>query len=424
MRRLYSFLLYAATPLVLLYLFLRGLKSRGYLRRWPERFALFAAPPRRGGIAVHAASMGEVNAASELVRALARRFPDEPLYFTTLTPTGSERVAALFGETLLHVYAPLDLPGAVRRFLERLQPRLLLILETEIWPNLFHAAGTRGIPILIANARVSPRTFDRYRRFPRLTAEALAHVARVAAQSRGDAERLVTLGASAAGTEVTGNLKFDLALPPDLPGQGEALRRSWGTERPVLVAGSSHEGDERPLLKAFAGVLSTFPEALLVLVPRHPERFGKAAQLARGNGLRVRLLSEGGACPPNTQCLVVDAMGELLRFYAACDVAFVGGTLAPIGGHNVLEPAALSRPVLFGPHTDHVAESAQQLVDGGAAACVADSGELETALLGLLGDPERRSRMGRAGAELVRRNQGAVDRTLAIIEALLSPGAG
>jgi 3-deoxy-D-manno-octulosonic-acid transferase len=390
MRSLYSLLLYAATPLVLLYLFLRGLRSRGYLRRWPERFAFFSPPPRRGGIAIHAVSMGEVNAASELVRELARRFPDEPLYFTTLTPTGSDRVSELFGGKLFHVYAPFDLPGAVQRFLGRLQPRLLVIMETEIWPNLFHAAGTRGIPMLIANARISPRSFERYRRIRPLTAAALDQVARIAAQSPADAERLIGLGADQARINITGNLKFDLKLPPSLLEQGEVLRLAWGTQRPVLVAGSSHEADERPLLAAFGRLLPSFPNALLVLVPRHPERFGKAAQLARNAGLRVALHSEGAGCPLSAQCFVVDAMGELLRFYAASDVAFVGGTLAPIGGHNLLEPAALSRPVLFGPHTANVADIAPQLLNGGAAIQVATEEELGEALTTLFGDAELR----------------------------------
>lgn len=424
MRSLYSLLLYAATPLVLLYLLFRGVRSPGYLRRWPERFGFFSAPRQTGGIAVHAVSMGEVNAAAELVKALAGRYPDDPLYFTTFTPTGSEQVRTLFGERVFHVYAPLDLPGAVRRFFDRLQPRLLVIMETEIWPNLFHDAETRGIPILIANARISPRSFGSYRRFRRLTAAALARVSHIAAQSSADAGRLLELGAIEGKTSVSGNLKFDLQLPPGLLAEGAALRRGWGPDRPVLVAGSSHEGDERPLLKAFGRLLPVFPDALLVLVPRHPERFGKAAQLARDAGLMVARHSDGDGCPPSAQCFVVDAMGELLRYYAACDVAFVGGTLAPIGGHNVLEPAALSQPVLFGPNTANVADTAQKLLECRAALRVADEAELETALKRLFDDPDERTRMGRASFELVRSGQGAVGRTLDLIERQLTPGAG
>jgi 3-deoxy-D-manno-octulosonic-acid transferase len=424
MRSLYSLLLYAAMPVVLLYLLLRGLRSPDYLRRWPERFGFFDPPPRTGGIAVHAVSMGEVNAASELVKSLADRYPDDPIYFTTFTPTGSERVRNLFGDRVFHVYAPFDLPGAVRRFFACLQPRLLVILETEIWPNFIHEARGRGIPAVIANARISPRSFARYQRFRRLTASALHAVSHVAAQSRSDAERLIALGAAEARTSITGNLKFDLQLPPDLLDEGAALRRAWGADRPVLVAGSSHEGDERPLLTAFGRLLQARPEALLVLVPRHPERFGKAALLAADAGLRVARLSEGEGCPPTAQCFVVDAMGELLRYYAACDVAFVGGTLEPIGGHNVLEPAALAKPVLFGPHTANVADIAGELQETGAGIRVADEAALEKTLLELFGDRKRRARMGQAGLELVRSGQGAVGRTLAVIERLVTREAG
>lgn len=423
MRSLYSLLLYAAMPIVLLYLLLRGLRSPEYLRRWPERFGFFAPPKRTGGIAVHAVSMGEVNAASALVKALADRYPDDPIYFTTFTPTGSERVRALFGDRVFHVYAPFDLPGAVRRFFARLQPRLLVILETEIWPNLLHRARSRGIPAVIANARISPRSFAQYRRFRRLTASALADVAHIAAQSRGDAERLVALGADTAKTSITGNLKFDLQLPKTLAEEGAALRQAWGADRPVLVAGSSHEGDERPLLAAFGQLLTAFHEALLVLVPRHPERFGRAAQLAADAGLSPARLSEGRGCPPSAQCFVVDAMGELLRYYAAGDVAFVGGTLEPIGGHNLLEPAALGKPVLFGPHTSNVADLAERLQESGAGIRVADADMLEKALRQLFSEPDRRDRMGRAGLELVRSGQGAVGRTLTIIEEAITPEA-
>jgi 3-deoxy-D-manno-octulosonic-acid transferase len=419
MRSLYTLLVYLATPLVLLYLFLRGLRSTEYLRRWPERFGRFAPPGRAGGIAIHAVSVGEVNATSVMVRELSRRFPGEPLYFTTLTPTGSERVRILFGDTVFHVYAPLDLPPAVRRFLDRLRPRLLIIMETEIWPNLYHEAAVRGIPVLMANARISLRSVGHYRRLRRLTGAALDSVTWIGAQSAEDADRLVEIGADPTHVAVTGNMKFDLSLPPSLFEQGEALRSAWGTHRLVLVAGSTHEGDERPLLEAFARLLPSFPQALLVLVPRHPERFGRAAQLARAAGLGVSLRSKGISCPEDAQCFLVDTMGELLLFYATCDVAFVGGSLEAVGGHNVLEPAALSKPVLIGPHTFNFADITQQLVDQGAAVRVSDSGELEAAVRRLFGDSDLRDRMGRAGHRLVRSGQGAVARTLEIIESLL-----
>jgi len=424
MRSLYTLLIYLAMPLVLFYLLVRGLRSRDYLKRWHERFGRFDPPARQGGIVVHAVSMGEVNAASVMVRELARRYPGEPLCLTTLTPTGSARVRELFGESVFHVYIPFDLPGAVRRFLDRVHPRLLVIMETEIWPNLYHECAARGIPVLIVNARISERSFNRYRRLRGLTGTALRQVAAIGAQSALDRERLLEIGARDAQLTVTGNMKFDVHVPPSVSEQGEAIRVAWGSHRPVLVAGSTHEGDERALLAAFGRLLAAAPEALLVLVPRHPERFGRAAQLARQAGLTVALRSAGMACPPQVQCFVVDAMGELLLFYATCDVAFVGGSLEAIGGHNALEPAALAKPVLFGPHTANFAEISEQMLDCGAALRVADAAGLEAALLLLFAEPDRRDRMGQAGAQLVRSGQGAVERTLELIGSQLIATTG
>lgn len=426
MRSLYTLLLYLATPLVLLYLFLRGLRDREYLRRWSERFGRFTAPARSGGIVIHAVSMGEVNAASAMVQELRQRYPDEPLCLTTLTPTGSTRIRELFGDGAFHVYAPLDLPGSVRRFLSRVRPRLLIIMETEIWPNLYHQAAASEIPILIANARISQRSINSYRRLRGLTGAALANVSRFAAQSQQDAERLIEIGAAAERVTVTGNMKFDIRMAPSLAEQGEAMRVTWGTQRLVLVAGSTHEGDEKPLLEAFRRLLPSFPEAMLIVVPRHPERFARATQLARQAGLRVALRSQGINFPAGTQCLVVDAMGELLQFYAASDVAFVGGTLDTTGGHNVLEPAALAKPVLVGPHTANIADITRQLLEADAALQlrVADAAALEEALRHLFKAPELRDRMGRAGFALVQNGQGAVGRTLGMIGTLLTPATG
>ncbi|HLF31977.1 MAG TPA: lipid IV(A) 3-deoxy-D-manno-octulosonic acid transferase [Xanthomonadales bacterium] len=418
-RTLYLLASYLLMPLLLLRLAVRGLRDRDYLKRWSERFALHgpAVPP--GGIVVHAASLGEVNAAAPLIRALRIRFPDLPLTVTCFTPTGSARIRALFAADVCHVYSPLDLYGAVRRFLSRARPCLLLVMETEIWPNLFFAAGQRGIPLLLANARISDKSFRVYRRLRPLVREALAEVSGFMARSETDARRLAELGAAAGRIEVTGNLKFDLDVPDGLHEHGLALRRSWGLQRPVLLAGSTHQEDEVALIEAFKGLLGGFPTALLVLVPRHPERFQLAAQLVRAAGLSVQMQSAGADCPASTQCLVVDAMGELLRCYAACDVAFVGGSLAPVGGHNLLEPAALSVPVLFGPHTSNAADITAQLLAAGAAQVVRDAAELEQAAARLLGDEALRQSMGAAGLALVQSGRGALGRTLQIAAGLL-----
>lgn len=424
MRKLYSLFIYLATPLVLFYFLYRSLRDRNYLKRWPERFGFFNALPSAGSIVVHAASMGEVNAASSLVTALLKRYPGVPLCLSTLTPTGSMRVRELFADTVSHVYVPLDLPGAVSRFYARVQPRLLIILETEIWPNLYHEARARNIPVMMVNARISEKSVGNYRRFRRLTAATLNDVTHIAAQSGRDAARLVEIGADEKRVTVTGNLKFDVRLPPSLIEQGESIRLAWGTNRPVLLAGSTHEDDEGPVIEAFCRLLATFSAALLVLAPRHPERFGRTAQLARAAGLRVALRSEGASCSHDTQCFVIDTMGELLRYYAACDVAFVGGSLAGTGGHNVLEPAALSKPVLVGPNTFNFKDITQQLIDCEGALRIRDAAELERAVSRLFSAPELRDRMGRAGHGLVQSGQGALNRTLEMIDGLVTPATG
>lgn len=424
MRRLYSLLLYLLLPLVLLYLLFRGFRDRRYLSRWAERFGFFRAPTETGAIVVHAVSMGEVNAASVLIRGLATAYPDAPICVTAFTPTGSGRIRELFGDSVFHVYSPLDLPGAVSRFFNRIQPCMLVIMETEIWPNLYHQAARRNIPLLVANARISDHSLQSYLRFRRLTSAALDNADCVAAQSEQDAGRLRDIGACPGRIHVTGNLKFDLTLPPNLHEEGNSIRLAWGPHRPVLVAGSTHEKEEAVIVNVFQRLLGRFPDALLVLVPRHPERFNRAAQSAHSSGLKVSLRSDSPVCPPQTQCFVIDAMGELQRYYAAGDAAFVGGSLEPVGGHNPLEPAALSKPVVFGPHMFNFADISRQLLEAGAAIEVADGPALETQISRLFEDPVLRDDMGRAAHELFQNGQGAVDRTLALVERAFTGEAG
>jgi 3-deoxy-D-manno-octulosonic-acid transferase len=423
MRKLYSLFIFLLTPLALLHLAFRGLRNPDYLKRWSERFALFPAPKTTGGIAVHAASVGEVNAASAMIRGLLIRYPDHPLCITTLTPTGSDRVQALFSDEVFHVYAPLDLPGAVRRFFERTRPRLLIVMETEIWPNFFFEATRHGVPVVIANARISESSIGAYRRLVQFIGPALKRVSRIGAQSQLDADRLIELGADPGRMSITGNLKFDVDLPPSLFEQAESISMAWGTDRLVLLAGSTHEADETAVFEAFSQLLNDFPKALLVVVPRHPERFGRAAQLAASAGLSVSMRSETVACPRSTQCFIIDSMGELMRYYAACDVAFVGGSMDRVGGQNMLEPAAMGKPVVFGPHTFNFKEIAERLVDCGAALRILDAAGLATETGRLFHDPELRDRMGRVGKELVKSGQGALDRTLALIDTEITPAA-
>ena len=420
MRKLYALVLYLATPLVLSFLAWRGLKDRGYARRWGERFGRYRGPaPAPGGLILHAASVGEANAAAALIRSLSQHLPELPLTVTTFTPTGSRRVKSLFGRRVHHVFAPLDLPGAVKRFFRRFEPRLLVVLETEIWPNLYAEAQRAGVPILLINARLTERSAQGYRRARQLIADALRGVAWVSAQSARDAERLVACGARPERVEVVGNLKFDVSVPPTLPAEGRMLRSAWGEGRPVLVAGSTHAGDEAVLLPAFLAARERLADPLLILVPRHPERFGDAAKRAREAGLRVALFSESQDCPPGTDCFVIDAMGELLRYYACCDVAFVGGTFAPVGGHNPLEPAALGKPVLFGPHTENIDDIAERLVAEGGALRLESAEQLSAALVRWLSDPTQRSEAGEAARRLVEGGRGALQRNLAAIRHFL-----
>ena len=423
MRRLYTLLLYLLMPAVLLYLYIRGFRESGYRARWSERFGRFSPPAQHGGIWVHAVSVGEVNAAAGLIRNLAERYPGAPLVVTTFTPTGSARVRELFGDAVFHVYSPFDLPGAVRRFLASVRPRAAIILETEIWPNLYRQCEDEGIPMLIANARISDRSFDRYRRLSGLTSEALARVDCIAAQSDRDAERLRAIGAPFDRVLTTGNIKFDLELPAGIEQAGRTIRRSWGDHRPVLVAGSTHPGEEDVVLEAFNTVIEDFPEALLVLVPRHPDRFDSAVRSAVEAGFRTSRLSETPDCPEDSQCYVIDAMGVLLNYYAAADVAFVGGSLVPVGGHNVLEPAAIGCPVITGPHTFNFEDIMDKLIEGGGAVRVQDAAELGDEIRRLFTDESARHAMSRRGGKLVEEGQGAVERTLALIEPLLSEGA-
>jgi len=368
---------------------------------------------------LHAASVGEYNAAKPLILELLERYPELPITITTLTPTGSERVTQDLGSRVSHFYIPLDLPGATSRFLDRLQPRLLLVMETEIWPNLFLNAQRRKVPVVIANARLSKRSASRFRRLSGFTRQVLQSVTWFGAQSNEDRNRLIQCGANPESTDMTGNLKFDLNLPAGLTEKAAQLRSTWGIQRPVLVAGSTHEADESVLIAAFAELLKSLPTALLILVPRHPERFSRTAELAKTAGLNTELHSQGEACSEQAQCFVIDAMGELMTYYACGDIAYVGGSMGEQGGHNALEPAALGLPVLFGPNMENAKEIAAKLIESKAARAVSNQKELQEAVRELLTDKTLRNSMGDAGKNLVEKNKGALDLTIRAVIKIL-----
>ena len=412
MRLLYTFLLYLSTPLVLLRLLWKSRLQPEYRRRVGERFGL--VEPAEGGVAVwvHAVSVGESLAALPLIEQLIRRHGEGRVWVTTTTPTGSERVQAALGHRVRHSYAPYDLPGSVARFLERARPRQVVIMETELWPNLFRAIRKRGLPLLVANARLSPRSFRGYGRLRRSIAGVLADCTEVAAQSEADAERFRSLGAPR--VSVMGNIKFDMTVPEEQLRRGRELRAALGTARPVWIAASTHEGEEQAALDAQRELLKRYPDSALILVPRHPQRFDEVAKLIERSGLRgVR--RSAGAPDAQTQVLLGDSMGEMFAYFAAADVAFVGGSLVPVGGHNVLEPAALGLPVLFGPHMHNFIAARDLLLGCEAAQVVGDTAQLADAVATLFGNAARRTRMGQAGKAAVEANRGALARLLALL---------
>jgi 3-deoxy-D-manno-octulosonic-acid transferase len=416
LRRVYTLLLYLLAPLVILRLAWRGLRAPDYWRRWPERFGRIQPPLGQQVIWVHAVSVGEVQAAEPLVRALLEQRPEYSVLVTTVTPTGSARVTALFDNEVAHVYAPYDLPGAVARFFERVRPQLAIVMETELWPNLFHACRSNAIPLLLVNARLSEKSLAGYRRVRGLVGLTLSAITEIAAQGELDAGRFESLGASRDKITVTGNLKFEQRIPPSLLERAEVLRRDWGVGRPVWIGASTHEGEDELLLDVFRQLRREIPDCLLVLVPRHPERFEGVAELCRQRGYETLLRSEHRPCSAETGVFIGDSMGELPLFYAASDVAFVGGSLVHHGGHNMLEPAALGIPVVTGPSIFNFTEIGRLLLDAGACVQVENNTELAHIVSHWLGDANERHRVGEQGRRVVEKNRGALNTVLAMID--------
>ena len=408
MRHIYTAALYLALPIVLLRLWWRGRRSPAYRQRWSERLGVVPGPQRQGSLWIHAVSVGETIAALPLISGLAARYPERPLMVTTTTPTGSERVRATLGQTVHHSYLPYDLPGPLARFFDRVDPSVLVIMETEIWPNLFRACSRRQVPLIIANARLSARSFRGYRRVRGLVAATLADVHLIAAQSQADADRFVALGAPADRVRVMGNLKYNLSVKPEDIEAGDAWRQALGSNRRVIVAVSTHRGEDGVVLDAFDRVRAEIPHTALILVPRHPERFDEVSALCEDRGFEIVRRSRG---EPTSKCDVFlgDSMGEMMRYLAAGDVAVVAGSFQAVGGHNVLEPAALGLPVVFGPHMFNFEAAAAEVLASGAGRKVADAASLSAALLELLGDDRVRRRAGKAGLAMVERNRGALD---------------
>ena len=420
LRIIYAIVTWLLVPVALAHLYWKGFGNPAYWRRIGERFGSYAAPRLQDVIWVHAVSVGEVQAAAALVGKLMERYPASQVLITTTTPTGSDRVRALFGDRVAHCYAPLDLQWSVRRFFNWCRPRVAIIMETEIWPNLYRECGARKVPLVLASARVSPKSIGRYRTLVSLFAETLSHGIVIAAQTAADAQRFVSLGASSERTHVTGNIKFDFTLPAGMAEKGAELRAQHTGDRPVWIAASTHAGEEEIILQAHRRIQKIYANALLILVPRHPERFDGIAALVEKQGMRSVRRSSGYRCAPDTEVLLGDTMGELMYFYTASDVAFVGGSLVEIGGHNLLEPAALKLPMITGPHTYNSEEIADLLRLKGVAPVVHDADELAAAVQELLADPGLCERRGKLAKDLIDSSRGALARLLELLEPLLA----
>lgn len=418
MRFLYNLLIYLLLLPFACYWVVRGIGNRAYLQNLGQRFG-FGFPEIDGCIWVHAVSVGEVQAAAPLIRALQARFPKRPLLITTVTPTGAARMKSLFGDSVRHCYIPFEFPNAIRSFFESVKPEAALIMETEIWPNLYRGCGIRQIPLILVSARISPRSVPGYRKLLPLIRETLSHGIIIAAQSQPDADRFLALGADPARTHVMGNIKFDVEPDADMENKGKAVRGELFGERPVWIAASTHEGEEQLVLDVHRELRTRHSELLLILVPRHPERFPAVRELIEKQGFSLVARTEGRPAG-DASVFLCDTMGEVPQFYAASDVAFVAGSLVPIGGHNLLEPAALGVPIVTGPHNFNAQDIADLFVNLGACRKVAGTEELVVTVSELLSDKEEAARLGRAGQRVLEENRGALERLLVLLEPLLS----
>lgn len=423
-RLFYSLVFYLLVPLVLMRLVYRSRRAPDYRRRWRERFGFFRLPEDwyagRRCLWIHAVSVGETVAAVPLINLLQQRYPDRYLVVTTMTPTGSERVRALFGEAVFHVYLPYDLPGAMKRFVRCIGPELVILMETELWPNLLYRCNREGCRTMLVNARLSEKSARGYRFLAPLTRQMLESLDVIAAQATADADRFIALGAPAERVTVAGSLKFD--IPPPTPEQQlpPTFYELSQQQRPILVAASTREGEEAKVLAAFRQCLDRRPELLLILVPRHPERFDSVHRLCREQGLNTVRRSAGDAYDHATQVFLGDSMGEMRYYYAIADLAFVGGSLVDTGCHNILEPAAQGVPVLIGPSRFNFETASNLLQEAGALIIVKDPEDLAVQVLRLLDNPPWREAMGRAGRQTVESNRGCLHRIAAIIEEQLA----
>jgi len=420
-RNIYTIGFYLALPVILLRLWWRGRKLPAYRRHVQERLGKYSAKPLANAIWLHAVSYGETVAAEPLIHALLETYPDTPIVVTHMTPTGRARAQKTFADKVLHSYIPYDVPKFIKRFIQHFQPKLVILMETELWPNILCTVGQHHIPIIIANARLSERSAKGYLKISKLCQTMLRNISHVATQSAADKERFIKIGMPSAKVSVLGNMKFDIHQPEQLITQGKSLRQDYAPHRPVWIAASTHEGEEDIILNTHKILKNNLPESLLILVPRHPDRFEIVAQLCHQAGYKTVRRSEQTPIETNTDILLGDTMGEMYLFYAAADIAFVAGSFAKIGGHNLLEPALVGLPVLTGPMLFNTIEISELLINAGNTHIVHNAQELAQTLLKLFQDQPQRITMGEKGQQTIAKHRGALERHLALIQSQYSP---
>lgn len=419
MRVFYSAVFYLLIPFILLRLIWRGIKAPAYRCRWRERFAFYPKKFPHRVIWFHAVSVGEAEALFPLVRQLQKQHPAIPLLITTTTPTGSARVKAVMADTVEHVYLPYDLPDAVNRFMHCFKPRLAVIMETEIWPNLFAHCGKNGIPLYIINARLTEKSARSYQKIPALIRPALAQVKLIAAQTHEDARRFIAIGAKSENVKSFGNIKFDVEIPSAIIEQGAQLKTDVFNGRFVWLIASTHKEEEAIFLDIYKQIKQKMPDLLLVIAPRHPERFAEVKKLCQQQHLPVVMRTTAEACHQNIDVYLVDTMGDLKMLYAAAQVAFVGGSMTPIGGHNVLEAAAVGVPVMFGPYMANFKEIADSILKQDAALQCRNKQDIINAMVRLYTEPAYRESLAENGKTFVRHNQGAIAKICAALDQVI-----
>lgn len=418
LRYLYTFLFYLALPFIFLRLLWRSRRAPLYRKRWAERLGFYPESIDQC-IWIHTVSLGETIAATPLIKALQKNYPQTKILITNMTPTGSARVKAVFGDSVYNAYIPYDLPDAISRFFKKIKPRVLIVMETELWPNLFFACRKRKIPIVVTNARLSEKSANGYRKISLLTREMFSAITLLSAQADADADRFIALGMPKERMQVTGSLKFDLELPNDLAEKSLQLRNALGQDRYIWVAASTHPTEDEIMLAAHHLIRQTFPDALLILVPRHPERFDSVADLVTEKKFPLVRRSQNIPCDKNTAVYLGDTMGEMLLLYSVCDVACVAGSFVTVGGHNVIEAAALHKPVITGPYLFNFAEITDLLLTAKGMVKVMNADELARAVLAFFANSEYRQKTGDNAYQVVEKNRGALQRQLNGIQKIM-----